>query len=174
MSSVIAASITLERHTNDSPAASTASEGGSVAGTNGRRRIIARQAQLTSAQAALDKLKQPATATDVNAAKAQLTSAQAAYQAAVDKDAHKSDQLMAAKATLDKALATLQQAQAAYDAIAWRDNPPGALAGEVAGEYQDGVCWVDLAGLLDGVYLSEDGGDRWERADAPAPAPWRW
>ncbi len=106
------------------------------------------QAQLTSAQAALEKLKQPAAQTDVNAAKAQLTSAQAAYQAAVDKDAHKSDQLMAAKATLDKALATLQQAQAAYDAIAWRDNAgnssQAATLASATADYQSALATYNL------------------------------
>jgi HlyD family secretion protein len=80
------------------------------------------QAQLTSAQASLDALRQPPLEADVNAAKARVASAQSAYDAAVAKNAHNADQITVAKATLDKAAITLQQAQAAYDQIAWRSD----------------------------------------------------
>ena len=53
-------------------------------------------------------------------AQADLASAQSAYDAAVVKNAHSTDQLVVAKATLDNAAAALQQVQAAYDVVAWR------------------------------------------------------
>ncbi len=81
------------------------------------------QAQLSSAQANLDKLKQPPLAADVTSAQAQVASAETAYNVAVNKANHAPDQLMTDKAALDKAAAALQQAQAAYNLIAWR---PGA------------------------------------------------
>lgn len=106
------------------------------------------QAQLTSAQASLDKLEQPATQTDVNAAKAQVASAQAAYNAAVTKNAHAPDQLMSAKAQLDKAAATLQQAQVAYNAIAWRDNAgnssQAATLAAATADYQSALATYNL------------------------------
>ncbi len=58
--------------------------------------------------------------TAVRNAQAALASAQSAYAAAVDKNAHNSDQIVVAKAALDKATIALQQAQAAYDRVAWR------------------------------------------------------
>jgi HlyD family secretion protein len=80
------------------------------------------QAQLASAQAAYDKLTAGPTAADLASAQAQLTSAQAAYGAAVQSSATSDSSLQSAAATLQKATITLQQAQAAYDKIAWRGN----------------------------------------------------
>jgi HlyD family secretion protein len=79
-------------------------------------------ANLTSAQAKLDALKQPPNEADVAAARASVASAQSAYNAAVAKNAHNADQITVAKASLDKAIITLQQAQAAFDRIAWRSD----------------------------------------------------
>ncbi len=56
-------------------------------------------------------------------AQASLASAQANLDAAKAKDATNNDQLIAAKATLDKTQSTLQQAQAAYDKIGGASNP---------------------------------------------------
>jgi HlyD family secretion protein len=81
------------------------------------------QAQLTSAQANLSKLKQPPLAADVAAAQAAVASAQSAYNVAVTKSQHASDQIASAKAALDNAAAAVQQAQAAYDAIGGASNP---------------------------------------------------
>jgi HlyD family secretion protein len=107
------------------------------------------QANLASAQASLDKLKQPPLETAVNAAKAQLASAQAAYNAAVNKNAHAPDQLLVAKSALDKAAATLQQAQAAYNAIAWRDDAPNssqaATLAAATADYQSALGTYKLA-----------------------------
>ncbi len=56
----------------------------------------------------------------VRTAQAGLASAQSAYAAAVDKNTHNHDQIIVAKTALDKAAVALQQAQAAYDRVAWR------------------------------------------------------
>ena len=55
-------------------------------------------------------------------AQADLASAQSAYDAAVTKSAHRTDQLIVAKTALDKAAIDLQTAQAAYDTVAWRPD----------------------------------------------------
>ena len=55
-------------------------------------------------------------------AQVNLASAQANYDSAKAKNATIPDQLTAAKATLDKARVTLEQAQAAYNAVAWRPD----------------------------------------------------
>jgi RND family efflux transporter MFP subunit len=107
------------------------------------------QANLASAQAKLAKLKEPPSEAAVAAARAQVVSAQSAYEAAVAKNAHAPDQLLVAKAALDKATATLQEAQAAYDGIAWRDNAPNspqaaALASATA-DYQSALGTYNLA-----------------------------
>ncbi len=80
------------------------------------------QAQLASAQASLAKLQQPPLDADVQAAKAAISSAQSAYNVAVNKAAHGPDTIAQQKAALDNATASLQQAQAAYDRIAWRSD----------------------------------------------------
>ncbi|MGE5262338.1 MAG: efflux RND transporter periplasmic adaptor subunit, partial [Acidobacteriota bacterium] len=55
-------------------------------------------------------------------AQSNLASAQAAYEDAKSKNAQNPNQLIVAKTALDKATVTLQQAQSAYDAIAWRSD----------------------------------------------------
>lgn len=80
------------------------------------------QANLTSAQAQLNKLQAPPSDTDVAAARAKVTSAQSAYEAAVAKNNHLNDQIIVARANLDKATVTLQAKQAAYDRVAWRSD----------------------------------------------------
>lgn len=109
------------------------------------------QANLTSAQAALDKLKQPPLAADVEAAKAQLASAQAQYNAAVAQNAHTGDQITVAKAALDKATVTLQQAQEAYNKVSWR--PDIGMSSEAAAlqqatlDYQSALANYNVARL---------------------------
>lgn len=80
------------------------------------------QATLASAQAKLNKRKEPPSEAAVTAARAQVASAQSAYSAAVAKNAHAGDQIMVAKADLEKATVDLQQAQASYDRVAWRSD----------------------------------------------------
>ncbi|MBI5034522.1 MAG: efflux RND transporter periplasmic adaptor subunit [Chloroflexi bacterium] len=80
------------------------------------------QANLASAQAKLAKLKEPPSVTTVAAAQAQVASAQSAYDAAVAKNVHAGDQIIVAKAALDKATVALQQAQSVYDAVSWRSD----------------------------------------------------
>lgn len=50
-------------------------------------------------------------------AQANLAAAQSAYDAAVNKDAHRTDSIRVARAALDKAAAALQSAQSAYDRV---------------------------------------------------------
>ena len=80
------------------------------------------QSNLKSAQAKLTQTKTPASKDDVATAQAQVDSAQAAYDAAVIKYGHTNDQITVAKAALEKATITLQQAQAAYNLVAWRPD----------------------------------------------------
>ncbi len=107
------------------------------------------QANLASAQASLDKLKQPPLQADVDAAKAAVTSAQSAYNVAVTKNGHAPDQILAAKAAVDKAAVALQQAQAAYNNIAWRSDAPNssqaAALQSATIDYQSAVASYNLA-----------------------------
>ncbi len=80
------------------------------------------QANLASAQANYDA--NTSNLQDaLKTAQANLASAQANYDSVKAKDATNADQLMAAKAALDKAAAAVQQAQAAYDKIGGASNP---------------------------------------------------
>jgi RND family efflux transporter MFP subunit len=58
----------------------------------------------------------------LKAAQANLASAQANYDSAKAKSGTVPDQLVVARASLDKARVTLQQAQAAYSSVAWRPD----------------------------------------------------
>jgi RND family efflux transporter MFP subunit len=80
------------------------------------------QAQLSvdESQAQLDKVVAPALQADVTAAQADLASAQAAYQNLIAGQTQ--DQLTQLSANLVKAQIALQQAQGAYDQIAWRND----------------------------------------------------
>jgi HlyD family secretion protein len=80
------------------------------------------QAQLTveQDQAQLDNLVAPPLQADVQAAQADLASAQAAYQNLLAGQTQ--DQITQLSATLVKAQIALQQAQQAYDQVAWRND----------------------------------------------------
>jgi HlyD family secretion protein len=78
------------------------------------------QAALASAQANYDSVKAGPSKADVAAAKAAVASAQANYNSV--KAGPTADSLAAAKAALDNALASLQQAQSAYDQVKDRPN----------------------------------------------------
>jgi HlyD family secretion protein len=80
------------------------------------------QAQLTVGQdqAQLDDLVAPPLQADVQAAQADLASAQAAYQNLLAGETQ--DQITQLSATLIKAQIALQQAQQAYDQVAWRND----------------------------------------------------
>ncbi|HEX7587201.1 MAG TPA: efflux RND transporter periplasmic adaptor subunit [Anaerolineae bacterium] len=82
------------------------------------------EASLNSAQAQLDKLKNPAAA-DVTSAQAGVASAQAALAQA---QTPTQNDLIIAKADLDRAKAAVDQAQAAYDRIGGATNPFIAMA----------------------------------------------
>ena len=107
------------------------------------------QAQLSSAQANLQKLQTPPLTTDIQSAQAQVASAQAAYNAAVNKSNHAPDQLMTDKAALDKAAAALQQAQAAFNLIAWKSgastSTQAATLASATADYQAALGNYNLA-----------------------------
>ncbi|HOG47014.1 MAG TPA: efflux RND transporter periplasmic adaptor subunit, partial [Anaerolineae bacterium] len=83
------------------------------------------EAALTIQQAKLEQTKGAANPNDLAAAEAGLASAQAAYDAAKAKAGLNDAQLTVARAALDKATMALQDAQAAYDRVAWQ---PGIAA----------------------------------------------
>jgi HlyD family secretion protein len=107
------------------------------------------QAQLSTAQANLAKLQQPPLAADVAADQAAVVSAQTAYTVAVNKNNHAPDQLLQAKAALDKADAALQQAQAAYNLVAWRPSSQiqtqAAALASATSDYEAAKATYDLA-----------------------------
>ncbi|MBI4791126.1 MAG: efflux RND transporter periplasmic adaptor subunit [Chloroflexi bacterium] len=86
------------------------------------------QLSLKTAQSNLASQRASFDATQANlqfalkTAQANLASAQANYDSAKAKNATNLDQLIVAKAALDKARVTLEQAQGAYNAIAWRSD----------------------------------------------------
>ena len=80
--------------------------------------LSAAKAQVASAQASFDKLSKGPAGTDLAAAQAAVDSAQAAYDAAVATGGTSSSQFAASSAALQKAEASLRQAQANYDRIA--------------------------------------------------------
>jgi HlyD family secretion protein len=82
------------------------------------------EASLNSAQAQLDKLKNPAAA-DVTSAQAGVASAQAAL---AQVQTPTQNDLIIARADLDRAKAAVDQAQAAYDRIGGATNPFIAMA----------------------------------------------
>ncbi len=79
------------------------------------------QASLVSAQANFDS-NQISGQESFKTAQNNLASAQANYDSAFAKNSTNNDQLLAAKAALDKASVALQSAQQAYNAIAWRPD----------------------------------------------------
>jgi HlyD family secretion protein len=107
------------------------------------------QAQVSTAQANLAKLKAPPLAADVSADQAAVASAQTAYNVAVNKNNHAPDQLLQAKAALDKADAALQQAQAAYNLVAWRPSSQtqtqAAALASATSDYEAAKATYDLA-----------------------------
>lgn len=82
--------------------------------------VASAELSLRIAQSKLDDLKSPPTETEIAQAEATLASAKAAYEAAKAKPVEW--QIAQAEATLEKARKALQDAQAAYDAVAWRPN----------------------------------------------------
>ncbi len=81
-------------------------------------------------------------------AQAGLASAQSAYAAAVAKNAHNNDQIVVAKATLDKATVALRQAQSAYDPVSWRPDvgmlPQSADLQKATIDYQSALANYNL------------------------------
>lgn len=96
--------------------------------------IASAQAVLDSAQKAYDKVTAGPTKSELASAQAAVASAQAAYAAALKDNEAGNSTLRSLKATLDQANVTLQQAQAAYDKIAWRSD---VGASSEAGDLQD-------------------------------------
>ncbi len=89
------------------------------------------QASLASAQANLTQTQNDLQYA-VKTAQANLDSAQANLTAAQAKDSQNVNQLVVAKAALDKALAALQTAQAAYDKIGGASNPNIGMTSQAA------------------------------------------
>ena len=106
------------------------------------------EANRASAQAKLAKLKAPPSESAVAAARAQVASAQSAYDAAIARNAHAGDQITVAKAALEKATVALQQAQSAYDAVAWRSDigmlPQSAALQQATIDYQSALANYNL------------------------------
>ncbi|MBI5035199.1 MAG: biotin/lipoyl-binding protein [Chloroflexi bacterium] len=82
---------------------------------------------------------------------ANLASAQATYDAAVTQYAHCDDQIIVAKTALDKAQIALQQAQSAYDQVAWRSDigmlPQSRSLQLATVDYQSALASYRLAAL---------------------------
>lgn len=83
--------------------------------------LKAAQATLASQQASFDAT-QASLGFALKTAEANLVSAQASYDSAKATNSTNLDQLIVAKAALDKARVTLEQAQGAYNAVAWRPD----------------------------------------------------
>lgn len=82
--------------------------------------VQASKASVDLAQAQLAKLKQGPRPEDVAAAEAALAAAQAEQQRV--REGTPPEQIASARAEMDNAAAALQQAQAAYDQVAWRPD----------------------------------------------------
>ncbi len=82
--------------------------------------VASAELSLRLAEKNLEDLKSPPTKTEIAQAEAALASAKAAYEAAKAKPVEW--QIAQAEAALEKARKTLQDAQAAYDAVSWRPN----------------------------------------------------
>lgn len=82
--------------------------------------VASAELSLRLAQKNLEDLKSPPTEIEIAQAEAALASAKAAYEAAKAKPVEW--QIAQAEAALEKARKTLQDAQAAYDAVSWRPN----------------------------------------------------
>jgi HlyD family secretion protein len=91
--------------------------------------LAAAQASLADAQASLDDLTTPSTAEELAAARDNLVSAQKTLESLLAGPTR--EEILIAKADLQTAEIDLQEAQAAYDEIAWR---PGAGASSQAME----------------------------------------
>jgi RND family efflux transporter MFP subunit len=91
----------------------------------------------------------------LQSAQANLASAQANYDAAKIKDSQNANQLTIAKAALDKATVALQQAQDAYNQVAWEPNvgmlPQSTALQQASIEYQSALATYNItaAGIND-------------------------
>lgn len=90
--------------------------------------VRAAEQSYKSAQAKLDDLKAPPTALELQTTRAQLAAAQAAYDSAVAQSKLRDQQILVDRAAVTKAEVTLQAAQSAYNAIAWRDDATSSSA----------------------------------------------
>ncbi len=112
------------------------------------------QTNLATAQANFDSARANAQFA-LRTAQANLAGAQANYDAAKAKYATNADQLTVAKAGLDKARVALDQAQAAYNMVAWRPDvgmtPQSAALQAATTDYNSAKATYDLtiAGIND-------------------------
>ena len=98
--------------------------------TDLERSVAMAQNALDSSQVQLQKTQEGPKPYDIESAKASLASAQAAYQDALSKYRLDDAQIAVARANVDKAAATVQRAQLAYDweAHNWLDPNPSLSA----------------------------------------------
>jgi HlyD family secretion protein len=82
--------------------------------------IAQAQASLAASEGRLAQLKAAPNAADLAAAEASLAAAQASYERV--KAGPTADEIVVVRADLDRAAIALQQAQAAYDKVAWRPD----------------------------------------------------
>ncbi len=84
--------------------------------------VASAQSAYDSAEAKLKASQAPPDAESVNAARASVSSALATYTAATTKASMSNDQIVVARAALQQAQITLDGAQKAYDAVAWKPS----------------------------------------------------
>jgi HlyD family secretion protein len=116
-----------------------------LTGEPGAADLAAAQASLADAQAVLNSLTTPPTAEDLAAARDNLISAQQALESLLA--GPRPEEIVIAKADLQMAEITLQNAQAAFDQIAWR---PGAGASSQAMDlWQAGTAYEKAKATYD-------------------------
>ncbi len=90
----------------------------------------AAQENYNAAVAKLETLKTPPTALALQTARAQVAAAQAAYESALAQSKLRDQQILVNRAAVTKAQVTLQAAQAAYNAVAWREDATSSSAAQ--------------------------------------------
>jgi len=90
----------------------------------------AAQENYNAAVAKLEALKAPPTALALQTARAQVAAAQAAYESALAQSKLRDQQTLVNRAAVTKAEVALQAAQAAYNAVAWREDATSSSAAQ--------------------------------------------
>src|SRR5512136_797419 len=113
--------------------------------------VTSAQAGLDSAQAKLASAKKAPLPSEIQAAQAAVVSAQAALQAAVNKTAHLSDQLVIEQSNVDNAAQTLNDAQNTYDNLL--EYPRSGARGRAAFVPSAGQAWSAQKAALDNAQI---------------------